>query len=134
MQLTPSKIALYAVVLFGGGAATGVFGHMLFSANTVIAKVETKSNDDWRKRFTASMKQRLAMSEDQLKRLDDVLDETRVEYRLMRNRYKPEMEKIHTQQVQKIKTILRPDQIAEFDKMEQERTEKMRARESGPGL
>jgi hypothetical protein len=134
MELTPAKIGLYAVVLFGGGAATGVFGHMLFSANTVIAKVETRSNDDWRKRFTDSMKLRLNLSPEQMSRLNDVLDETRVEYRLMRNRYKPEMEKIHLQQVDKIKGFLKPEQMGEFEKMEQERAEKMRVRESGPGL
>jgi len=134
MQLTPAKIGLYAVVLFGGGVATGVFGHMLASANTVIAKVETKSNDDWRKRFTDSMKLRLAMTEEQMKSLNEVLDETRVEYRLMRKRYKPEMEKIHLQQVEKIKVFLKPEQLPGFEKMEQERAEKMRSRESGPGL
>jgi hypothetical protein len=80
------------------------------------------------------MRTRLNMGEDQLKELNDTLDETRIEYRLLRQRYKPEMEKIHQVQVEKIKKFLKPEQVSEFEKMEREREEKMRARESGPGI
>jgi hypothetical protein len=80
------------------------------------------------------MRTRLLMDESQMKRLNDTLDETRVEYRLLRQRYKPEMEKIHDGQVEKIKKFLNVDQLPEFEKMERERAEKMRAKESGPGL
>jgi hypothetical protein len=44
------------------------------------------------------------------------------------------MEKIHQVQVEKIKKFLKPEQVSEFEKMEREREEKMRARESGPGI
>ena len=48
--------------------------------------------------------------------------------------YKPEMDKIHQVQVNKIKKFLKAEQLSEFEKMEREREEKMRARESGPGI
>jgi molecular chaperone GrpE (heat shock protein) len=108
---------------------------MLYSTETVSAKaVPANNNDDWRQRYVQSMRTRLNMGEDQLKELNDTLDETRIEYRLLRQRYKPEMEKIHQVQVEKIKKFLKPEQVSEFEKMEREREEKMRARESGPGI
>jgi len=135
MQLSGGKVALYLGLIFSGGVATGVLGHVLYSTETVSAKATpAKTNDDWRIRYVDSMRTRLVMGEDQLKQLNNTLDETRVEYRLMRQRYKPEMEKIHEVQVGKIKKFLKPEQMAEFEKMEHEREEKMRARESGPGL
>lgn len=135
MQISAGKIALYFGLVFTGGLASGVLGHMLYSAEPVAAKaVPAKTNDDWRIRYVDSMRSRLKMDDDQLKRLNDTLDETRVEYRLLRQRYKPEMEKIHQGQQAKIRSFLRPDQIAEFEKLEREREEKMRARESGPGI
>ncbi len=135
MQISKGKVALYLGLMFGAGAAAGVMGSIRYSAETVSAKaLQVSNNDDWRKKYVESMKTRLSMSEDQLKKLDDTLDETRVEYRLLRNRYKPEMDKIHTVQVEKIKKFLKNEQMPEFDKMEREREEKMRARESGPGL
>jgi hypothetical protein len=134
MQISGGKVALYLGLIFGGGVASGVLGHMLYSSEIVAAKVSpAKTNDDWRKTYTESMRTRLQMTDEQMKRLDETLDETRIEYRLMRQRYKPEMEKIHQGQVEKIKKFLKPEQMAEFEKLELERVERMRARESGPG-
>ncbi|MFN8813616.1 MAG: hypothetical protein ACK52Z_12375, partial [Acidobacteriota bacterium] len=72
--------------------------------------------------------------EAQMKQLNETLDETRVEYRLLRQIYRPQMEKIHQDQVAKILRFLRPEQVAEFQKLEREREEKMKARENGPGI
>lgn len=135
MQLSGGKVAIYLGLMFSAGVASGVLGHALYSAEAVSAKmIPAKTNDDWRQRYTQSMQTRLSMSDEQMKQLNDTLDETRVEYRLLRQRYKPEMEKIHQVQVEKIKGFLRPEQLPEFHKMEQEREEKLRAKESGPGI
>ncbi len=135
MQISGGKVALYFGLIFAGGLASGVLGHVLYSTESVSAKaIPARNNDDWRKRYVDSMLTRLRMTEEQMKQLDDTLDETRVEYRLLRQRYKPEMDKIHQGQVDKIRKFLKPEQMAEFEKMEREREEKMRARESGPGV
>ncbi len=135
MQLSAPKIAVYLTLIFGAGVATGFFGNRLVSAPVVSANPSpSRNNDDWRRQFTESMRVRLSMSEAQMKQLNEILDETRVEYRLLRKRYKPEMDQIHQGQVEKIKKLLQNEQLPEFDKMEREREEKMRARESGPGI
>jgi molecular chaperone GrpE (heat shock protein) len=135
MQISATKVACYLTLIFGGGVATGYFGNRLVSAPAVSASPSpARNNDDWRKHFTDSMRLRLSLTETQLKQLNEILDDTRVEYRLLRQRYKPEMDKIHQGQVEKIKKILQTGQLPEFDKMEREREEKMRARESGPGV
>lgn len=135
MQLSTPKVAFYLTLIFGGGVATGFFGNRLISAPAVSASPSVaRNNDDWRRQFTESMRVRLSMSDAQMKQLNDILDETRVEYRLLRQSYKPQMDKIHQGQVEKIKKLLQNEQLPEFDKMEREREEKMRARESGPGL
>jgi hypothetical protein len=135
MQISGGKVAIYLGLIFGAGITAGALGHMLYSTETVSAKaVPANNNDDWRQRYVESMRTRLKMGDDQLKELNETLDETRVEYRLLRQRYKPEMQKIHQVQVDKIKKFLKPEQLSEFEKMEREREEKMRARESGPGI
>jgi len=135
MQVSKVQVALYLGLIFTGGVASGVIGHVLYSTESVSAKaLPSRNNDDWRQHFVDSMRTRLTLDDSQMKQLNDTLDETRVEYRLLRHRYKPEMEKIHQGQVAKIKKFLKPDQISGFEKMEREREEKMRARESGPGI
>lgn len=135
MQISKARIALLLGLIFCAGAASGILGYRFYTAEAVSAKViPAPNNEDWRSRFVESMRVRLKMDEQQMKQLNDTLDDTRVEFRLLRQRYKPEMEKIHQGQVQRIKSFLRPEQIGEFDKMEREREEKMRAREHGPGI
>ncbi len=135
MQLSTGKVALYFGLVFAGGITSGILGHVLYSTETVSAKaIPARNNDDWRQRYVECMRTRLNMDEAQLKKLNDTLDETRVEYRLLRQRYKPEMESIHQTQVDKIMKFLRPEQVSGFQKLEKEREEKMRARESGPGM
>jgi hypothetical protein len=135
MEISASRVALYFGLVFSGGVASGVLGHALYSSETVAAKaVPARNNDDWRQRYVDSMRTQLSLDDTQLKQLNDTLDETRVEYRLLRQRYKPEMDKIHQGQVDKIKKFLRPEQLPGFEKLEREREERMRARESGPGM
>jgi len=135
MQISTGKVALYLGLIFSGGVVSGVLGNMLYSTETVSAKAgQTRTNEDWRVRYVDSMKTRLSLDEAQVKQLNDTLDETRIEYRLLRQRYKPEMQKIHQGQVEKIRKFLKPEQVQGFEKLEVEREEKMRARESGPGV
>ncbi|MCX6613885.1 MAG: hypothetical protein NTW74_23940, partial [Acidobacteria bacterium] len=117
MQISGGKVAIYLGLIFGAGITAGALGHMLYSTETVSAKaVPANNNDDWRQRYVESMRTRLKMGDDQLKELNETLDETRVEYRLLRQRYKPEMQKIHQVQVDKIKKFLKPEQLSEFEK------------------
>jgi hypothetical protein len=135
MQLSRFRILIYMGLIFSAGIAAGILAERLNSAETVSAKATpTRSNDDWRQRYVESMRTRLRMDEAQMKQLNDTLDETRVEYRVLRQSYRPQMEKIHEGQVAKILKFLRPEQIAEFQKLEREREQKLKARENGPGI
>jgi len=135
MQFSRLRILVYMGLIFAAGIAAGVMAERLSSTETVSAKATpSRSNDDWRQRYLESMRTRLRMDEAQMKQLNETLDETRVEYRLLRQIYRPQMEKIHQDQVAKILRFLRPGQVAEFQKLEREREERMKARENGPGI
>lgn len=135
MQLSPGKIGLYLSLVFASGISSGYFLGRLSASPVVSANPSPqRSNEDWRKQFTDSMRVRLKMSDDQIRNLNEILDETRVEYRLLRERYKPEMDLIHAGQVAKIKKMLRPEQLPEYERIEREREEKLRARKTAPGM
>lgn len=135
MQFSTGKIIVYLSLVFAGGIASGFFLGRVSATPVVSANmVPGRSNEDWRKQFTDAMRVRLKMTPEQMEDLNEILDETRVEYRLLRERYKPEMDRIHAGQVEKIKKILRSEQIPEFDNIEREREEKLRARKGGPGM
>ena len=58
------------------GAATGVLAHRLYVANTVSA------SEDWRVRYVNEMHSRLKLSNLQVDKLNDILDDTRIRVRV----------------------------------------------------
>lgn len=116
------SLALYAALIFAGGSAVGALGHRLYSSSPVIAKsVAPPTPDEWRKRFTAEMTDRVRLSPEQLTSLSSILDESRTLYQQVKEKYRPEMRAIHDAQVGRIKTMLRPEQLKEYEKILAER-------------
>ncbi len=126
MSLSRLTIALYVGAIFGSGVVVGVFGHRLYTVNSVDAKTAGRNPDEWRKRYVSEMKSRLKLRDDQLTQLNTILDETRDRVRAAKDRMHPEMEAIRQQQIQKVRAILDPAQVSEYDRMRAERERNMK--------
>ncbi len=134
MKLSRLNILLYVGLIFLSGMLVGVFGHRLYTVNTVSAKA-TRNPDDWRKRFVTEMEARLKLNTSQLQQLNGILDETRTRFHEVHEKYRPEMDSIREQQHGKISSILTGDQKAEFEKMRVERERNAKKNGTpGPGL
>lgn len=131
MNLSKASISLYAVLIFLSGVAVGWFGLRLYTVNTVNANA-VRSPEEWRKRYTAEMQNRLRLDGTQLKKLNAILDETHVRFMDARERMKPEMDRIRDEQVDKVRAMLTDPQKAEYEKMRRERAER-EAREKAQG-
>jgi Spy/CpxP family protein refolding chaperone len=123
MKRSNGIIALYVAAVFGGGAVTGAFGHYLWTETTVSATTKRKP-EDFRRAYISEMRSRLSLSDEQASQIEKILDRTRERYREFRERTKPEMDQIHNDQTNDIKSVLRPEQMIEYDKMRIEREEK----------
>ena len=137
MKLSRAAIALYIGLVFACGGVLGVFGDRLYSASSVSAKRE-KNPEEFRKRVIADYRSRLHLSDDQVTRLNAIMDETRARVEETRQKLHPTYQKIRAEQNEKIRQLLSADQQAEFDKMHNEREErqqrqKQSVRESGTG-
>ena len=104
-------VSVLAVVIFAMGAATGALAHRLYVANTVNA------SEDWRARYINEMHSRLKLTTLQVDKLNDILDDTRVKVRAVRDSYKPEMVQIKQNQIAEIRSILNTEQASEYGKM-----------------
>ena len=104
-------VSVLAVVIFAMGAATGALAHRLYVANTVNA------SEDWRARYINEMHSRLKLTTLQVDKLNDILDNTRVKVRAVRDSYKPEMVQIKQNQIAEIRSILKTEQASEYGKM-----------------
>ena len=127
MKRTNLALALYFAAVFVCGAAAGVFGHRLYLSKVAAGRpAPPRSPEEYRKRYMEEMKNRLRLDQDQLKRLEAILDETREKYRQARERQRPEMKAIQDEQVAKINQILNEAQREEYAKMRAEREKRIK--------
>jgi len=117
---------LFAVLLFSLGAAVGALGHRYYSAANVSPK---NSADDFRHHYVAEMQSRLKLSPTQLNQLDTILDDTKAKYRAVRDSYHPAMLQIKNEQIEKVKSILTPEQIPAYEKLVAEREQRAKEQE-----
>lgn len=134
MKLSRIAVSLYALLIFASGIAIGAFGFRLYTVKSVNANT-AHDPAEWRKRYTAEMQSRLHLNQDQSRKLNVILDETRVRFSEARERMRPEMERIRGEQVEKIRSMLSEGQRPEYEKMRREREEREKQHaKSGPGL
>ena len=134
MKRSSLTIALYVLLVFSGGVAVGGFGHHLYTVKSVSATSTRKSPDDYRRAYMSEMKQRLKLDDTQAVNVEKVLDATRDRYRAFRERTKPEMDQIQTDQTKAIRGILSDEQMREYDRMRAERDARRKENRGGGGM
>ena len=112
---------LYLALVFLSGILVGGFGVRLYTLSPVSASVNPRNPEEFKRRYIDEMHARLHLSDQQVKQLGPILDETRQRYREFHERYKPELKAIQNQQVGKIRSILTEAQQPEYNKMLEER-------------
>jgi hypothetical protein len=121
MKLTRWTIALYMGLVFVCGGVVGAFGHRLYTVSSVSANVGQRNPEEFRKKFLADMKTRLKLTDDQVSKMDAILDDTRQRFRATRDSIEPEMKKIREDQQRRIAELFSPAQQAEWQKIVEER-------------
>jgi hypothetical protein len=131
MKLTRTTIGLWMGLVFICGAVLGVLSHRLYTVSTVRANTggaPRRNAEQFRQRYIAELKARLRLTDDQLAKLEAVLDDTRMKVREARVALDPEMKKIRDGQEAQIREILSDEQETEWSKMQQERAAEREAR------
>jgi hypothetical protein len=137
MKLSRATIALYVGLVFASGVVLGIFGHSLYAVSTTVIS-KGKNPEEFRKKVIAEYRSRLHLSDDQVTRLNAIMDETRARVEETRQKMHPAYQKIRGEQNEKIRQLLSAEQQVEFDKMHKEREERQQrqkapARETGSG-
>jgi hypothetical protein len=136
VKLSRLTIALYVGLIFASGLVLGVFGHSLYSVTTV----RSNPSEDVRKKTLAEMQSRMKLSDEQVSKINSIMDETRAKFHEVRERYRPDLDALQKDQRQKVRAILTPAQLAEYEKMLKEREEREEhqkqnnGRGTGPGI
>jgi hypothetical protein len=128
MQRTQLSAAVFAALLFSGGAAVGALGHRYYTNNNASTNV-ARIPDQGRRRYIEEMQDRLKLTPAQLKQLEAILDDTKAQYHAVRDSYKPQILKIKQAHIERVKSILNPEQIPAYEKLVAERDQRGREQE-----
>jgi hypothetical protein len=122
MNRSRLTVAAYMLAVFLGGVIVGSFGQRLYTVKAVGASVRSPRNaDEFRKSYVSDMRARLKLDDQQVLKLNAILDETRDRFKAFKDQHKDEMKAIHDTQVARINDILDASQRAEYDRFRAER-------------
>ena len=136
----PMGVGLSLLAVFLSGAVVGAFGHRLYMVRSVYSEPTTIATppappkpEDFRKKYVEELRTRLQLDELQLGKLNTILDQTREKFHQARERSK-ERSKVESAQIRQdqrnqIRTILKPEQQTEYEKIIQERDTRERERQ-----
>src|SRR4051812_39584515 len=120
MKRSNCPVALSLLAVFLSGTVVGAFAFRLYTVRTIEAAAPS-TPEAYRKKYVNEMKARLNLDDSQTVRLNQILDQTRAKAAAVKLRYKPEMDQIHTEQVQDVRTMLNVTQTQEYEKYLHER-------------
>ena len=138
MKLSRTAIGLYMGLVFASGVMLGGFGQRLYTAASVSAKT-TKNPEEFRKNYVAEMRTRLKLTDQQVQKLNLILDETNAQYqaefKAEREKRVPALQQIRQHQIDRINAELSASQQSEYERMRKEREEKQKQdrQKRGPG-
>lgn len=131
MNRSQPSLILSLVLVFASGIAVGGVGYHLYTAKAVAASVG-QSPDKFRRDFITDMKMKLSLSEEQITKVNVVLDQTHLQYKELRERMKPDMSRIKSEQVEKINALLNPLQQKQYEALRLERDSKSKQKSRTP--
>ncbi len=132
-----SSLFVSLVLVFASGMAVGAVGHYLYTAKTVNAtSIPPPNADSFRKQFMEDMRSRVGLRDDQVDRVNKVLDQTRLQYKEVRDKMKPDMNRIKTEQIEKVNGILTPEQQKLYEqlRLDREQKSKQNSKSVPPGI
>jgi hypothetical protein len=134
MSFSKGAIAGYLALVFVSGAAVGGFGTRLYTVSSVVANIgkgPIQSPEEMRKHLVDDMRARLKLSDDQVMKLNLILDEARGRFHETQDKMRPELNAIHQNQIDSVRAMLTSAQRDEYERFIKEREEKRKR--SGPG-
>jgi Spy/CpxP family protein refolding chaperone len=133
MLKSRSSALLSLLLVFLSGVLVGGFAYRLYNVSVAAGPNNGKKADpeEARRHIVADMRNRLKLDAHQVDQLQQIFDQTRDQFHQMHDRMNAEGQAIHTSHLERIKTILRADQLPLYDQWradrERERKERKQA-------
>jgi hypothetical protein len=124
-------LSLFLVLL--SGVLVGGFAYRLYNVSVAAAPNSGRKLDpeEARKHIVADMRNRLKLDSHQVDQLQQIFDDTRDQFRQIHDKMNAEGQAIHNGQIEKVKAILRADQVPLYEQWEAERESERKQHKQG---
>jgi Spy/CpxP family protein refolding chaperone len=122
------KIIFYFLLVFLSGSVVGALAYRTYNPPTARGSAPASPNA-WRQRYVDETQSRLSLSDDQVAKLREMLDQTEARFRQARERENQEIRQIGEEHYQRVRTILTPEQLPKYEKLHEEREAKAKEQE-----
>jgi Spy/CpxP family protein refolding chaperone len=114
---------LSLLLVFLSGVLVGGFAYRLYYVSVAAAPNNAKRPDpeEARRHIVADMRDHLKLDGQQVNQLQQIFDQTRDQFHQIHDKMNAEGEAIHTSQIEKIRAILRADQLPLYQQWRAER-------------
>jgi len=124
---------LSLLLVFLSGALVGGFAYRLYNVSVAAAPNNARRPDpeEVRKHIVADMRDHLKLDGQQVNQLEQILDDTRDKFHQIHDKMNAEGQAVHNGQVEKVKAILRADQLPLYEQWQAERDRERRLHKQG---
>ena len=124
---------LSLLLVFLSGVLVGGFTYRLYNVSVAAGPNNGKRPDpeEARKHIVADMRARLKLDSHQVDQLQQIFDNTRDQFRQIHDKMNAEGQAIHNGQIEKVKAILRADQVPVYEQWEAERERERKQHKQG---
>jgi hypothetical protein len=119
MANTKLSAFISLLLVFCSGVVVGVFGYRVYNTSVAPAPRAPGKQDpaEIRKQLIDEMKREVQLDAQQVARLGQIYDETRVRFEEVTKKRGDEARAIWDEQIEEIKKMLRPDQVPLYEKL-----------------
>jgi hypothetical protein len=123
MLKSKSSALISLLLVFLSGVLVGGFAYRLYNVSVVVGPNNGKRPDpeEIRKHIVADMRDHLKLDAHQVDQLQQIFDQTRDQFHQIHDKMNAEGQAIRTSQTEKIKGILRADQLPLYEQWRAER-------------
>jgi len=115
------KIVFYFLLVFASGAVVGALGYRTYNPPTARTINAPAPPGEWRKQYMEESKARLDLTDDQVSKLEAILDETDARFRQAREQENQEIRQIRDEHIARVRMLLTPEQLPKYEKLHAER-------------
>src|SRR5215469_12487370 len=110
MKRSNLPIALYLFLVFISGAVVGALGYRTYKPPSASSNARV-SPEEFRRQYLQEIKTRVNLNDEQLQKVNAILDETRTRFHDARDKHNEIVKQIGDEQRAKMRAILAPEQL-----------------------